>query len=153
MQFPQTKYRHRCKPTHCGHSPGFFWHNLRLVLATIRLSEQISWPPALFFLPSWMANLPSSKRTFRRTDSATVKFCAMVLSRRSKSRQPWLSHRVLMMNLEITEVILKRSPTQTSEPHWACDATNLRETATPVYRETKLNVCGGATQWKSWSFH
>lgn len=107
-QLPQTRYLHRCKPSQWEHSLGFFWQSRRLVFATIRLSGLRSLLPTALSFPFWMAILPSSKRTLCRTASATVKVCEIFSSRRPKSKEPWLSHRVLMINLEIIEVILGR---------------------------------------------
>lgn len=109
LQFPQIQNLHRCNRSHCEHSPFLFRHSRRLVLATIKLSGLRHFPTTAFFcLPSWMAMLPSSKKTLVRTESSTVKLWARRAFRLSKSKHPRLSHRVLVINLETTEDILKR---------------------------------------------
>lgn len=112
-QSPRTQYLHRCKASHCEHSPDFFWQSRRLVLATTRVSgPNILFATALCF-PSRTAILLSSDRTPCITSSATVKLRETVSSSRLKSRHPWWSHRVLVMILDMTEDILK-----TAERDW-----------------------------------
>lgn len=107
LHSPQTTNLHRCNPEHCKHCPFLTWHSRRLVFATIRLSGAKRLSPTTFCLPPRMANLPSSKRTLRRTESATVTFLVMIAFSVSKSKPPRLSHRVFVINVEISEVILK----------------------------------------------
>lgn len=140
VQSPQTKYLHRCNPSHCVHSPGFSWQIRRLVLTTTRLSGLIICPPTSFCRPSWMAILPSSKSTLRRTSVATVKLCPIFSSRRLKSKLPWLSHRVLMMNLEMISVILKRVQPSGLQCYWAELSCLRTARATLGYRETKQKL-------------
>lgn len=108
LHSPQTTNLHKCNPEHCEHCPFLTWHSRRLVLATIRLSGVKRGSPTAFSLPPRMANLPSSKRTLGRTESARVKLLLMIAFRLPKSKPPRLSHRVFVINFEMIEVILKR---------------------------------------------
>ena len=116
-QPPQTWCLHRWRQSHSGHSPGFQRQRRRLVLATRRLSGPIIWPPAAFPRPGLMHIFPSSNRTLRRTGWDTPgKVLAIFSFSCFESKLPRLSHRVLMTNVEMGEVII--DPGSFSEATW-----------------------------------
>lgn len=112
--------------------------------------------------PSRTAILPSSDRTLCITTSATVKLCETVSSSRLKSKHPWWSHRVLVMNLDMTEDILKtaeqdeRTDRPSNRPCFRENEGELRRNENEtlgrqIYRNRKKNKLEGGVQ--CWLFN
>lgn len=135
MQLPLTKYLHRCKRSQLEHT--FFWQSPRLVLATTRLSGR-SWPsPWTGCLPSRIAILPSSKRMDRRSSTLKPKLlCASSLSC-SKSRHPWLSHRIPVINLETSSILSEEEAVAAGYNSWQWNNTLFHEETKPKLNKTK----------------
>lgn len=109
VQSPRTQYLHRCKASHCEHSPNFFLQSRRLVFATMTVSRPKVLLATAFSFPSWTAILPSSDRMRCFTASATVKLFETVWSSVPKSKHPWCSHRILVTYVDMPEAILNKT--------------------------------------------
>lgn len=88
LQFPQTKYLHRCRDSQPAHCPWSVWQTLSGVLAIITVSALKTWQSALFSWPSTTNNLSKSQRASRSTSSTTLKRFLTISSKVLKSKLP-----------------------------------------------------------------